>query len=285
MIDRAQDTWIAGLPTALAATATTLSAARVYDYLLGGTHNCEVDRTFVETRIRPLLPRVGDYVRENRRFVHRAVRFACAAGIRQFVDIGSGLPAEGNVHDTADRACPAGDTRVVYVDNDPIAAALSEHLLAERGDPARHRALRADLMDPADLWRQVEQTGVIDLTRPLCLLVVAVLHFIADADDPDEAMRRHRDHVPPGSALVLSAMSTEAAAGAAEIEQLAEFYRDTPTPVRFRDRQDLIRFFGGWRLTEPGLVFVPEWRPDEPSLFDRPQHCPVIGGVALHPDR
>jgi len=136
------------------------SSGRIYDYLLGGTHNYAIDRAFAEEQLK-VTPDMRDGARLNRAFLGRAVRYAVERGIRQFVDIGSGLPTAGNVHEVADDAAP-GECRVVYIDNEPVARAHAEILLENTADPRRHTAIDADFNEPAGLWQQVEDTGLID---------------------------------------------------------------------------------------------------------------------------
>ncbi|OLT44594.1 hypothetical protein BJF85_20020 [Saccharomonospora sp. CUA-673] len=263
------------------------SAARIYDYFIGGDTNYAIDRAFAE-KARERIPLLGEYCRTSRQFLGRTVRWlAGEAGIRQFVDLGSGLPTAGNVHEVADEARPAHDTRVVYTDNEPIALTHSAMLLADTADPERHIAIAADLMDPDELWSRVMATKLIDRDEPVALLVNAVLHFVKDARDPDRLLEFYRDHLPSGSLLVLSQMTNENPTSDAErqaLEDLADYYENTTNPGQLRTSEEFARFFGDFELVEPGLVYAPAWRPDADTLFAKtPSESRVIGGVARKP--
>ncbi|HVV22843.1 MAG TPA: SAM-dependent methyltransferase [Pseudonocardiaceae bacterium] len=258
------------------------SAARIYDYFIGGDHNFAIDQKFAQG-LQARIPRIGDYARECRLFMGRAVRQAAEEGHTQFIDIGSGLPTSGSVHEICDQVRPQRDTHVVYIDNEPIAFAHAELLLDDLADANRHRAVYADLLDPVNLWQQVGDTGVIDLRKPVVLLISAVLHFIKDEARPDEALEFYRRNLPPGSWLVLSQMSDENPADAEEAEalrQLEEFYENTTNPGQLRTREEFGRFFGDLELLEPGLVWAPAWHPDGKSLFDQDSQSRIIAGVA-----
>jgi O-methyltransferase involved in polyketide biosynthesis len=279
---------LAELPPQLVESVHRPSAARVYDYLIGGGHHFAVDREFAEAKLKRIIPNIADYAIANRQFLGRAVRHAVRSGYRQFVDIGSGLPSGGNVHEIADREAP-GECSVVYVDNEPIAHAYGQLILERKGDPARHRALQGDLLDYRRLWRQVQDTGVIDLDRPVVLLIVAVLHFVKDTAGPDAALAFYRDELPPGSALVLSSMTNEDPANEHEAEALSKlvaFYEETTNPGQLRTRAEFSRFFGDFELVEPGLVYAPAWHPAYSAavLFgDDPSASRILAGMARKP--
>lgn len=274
---------------ALRAVANSLdrpSAARVYDYFIGGETNYAIDREFAET-VRQRLPLIGEYCKTSRQFLARAVRYCASIGVHQFVDIGSGLPTAGNVHEVADEVRPEEDSRVVYVDNEPIALAHSRLLLADTADPERHHAIAADLMAPDTLWQHVQEAGVVDLREPVVLIVNAVLHFIKDELNPDDILKFYRDVLPSGSLIVLSQMTNENPESAEEQEalaQLLEYYEKTTNPGQFRTAEEFHRFFGGWEMIEPGLVYAPAWHPDSDTLFrSQPSKSRVLGGVARKP--
>ncbi|MEO3745711.1 SAM-dependent methyltransferase [Plantactinospora sp. B5E13] len=233
------------------------SASRIYDVWLGGSHNFEVDRE-IARQTESAWPDAVRYARANRAFLSRAVRFLTERGIDQFLDIGSGIPTANNVHEVARRSNP--DARVVYVDIDPVAVAHSRAILA--GDD-RTAVLQADLRRPGEILDQIRDQALLDLDRPVALLLVALLHFIPDSADPHSAIARLAEGVPAGSYLVLS----QGAHGASEEsdERIRELYRRTPTPLTARDRAETERFFAGFELVEPGLVNLPDWRPD-PTL-------------------
>lgn len=257
------------------------SAARIYDYFIGGEHNFAIDRKFAQALV-DRIPKIGDYARECRLFMGRAVRYAAEQGYTQFVDIGSGLPTAGSVHEIADEVRPQRDTHVVYIDNEPIAFAHAELLLDDLADAERHRAVYADMLDPHNLWQQVADTGVLDPTKPVVLLVSAVLHFIKDDANPDAALDFYRRHLPEDSLLVLSQMSDENPRDedeAAALRQLEEFYEHTTNPGQLRTRDEFRRFFGDFELVEPGLVWAPDWHPDGRSLFAQGSQSRIIAGV------
>ncbi|GAA1205016.1 SAM-dependent methyltransferase [Prauserella alba] len=263
------------------------SAARIYDYFIGGETNYAIDRAFAE-KARERIPQLGDYCRTSRQFLGRTVRWCAAeAGVRQFVDLGSGLPTVGNVHEVADEARPQHDTRVVYTDNEPIALTHSEMLLADTADSDRHVAIAADVMQPDELWSRVMATGLIDRDEPVVMLVNAVLHFLKDDADPDRLLDFYRRQLPAGSLLVLSQMTNENPASEAErtaLDDLVDYYENTTNPGQLRTSEEFARFFGDFALVDPGLVYAPAWRPDEDTLFAQvPSASRVLGGVARKP--
>lgn len=262
------------------------SAARVYDYFIGGTTNYAIDRMFAE-KVRERLPLMGEYCRTSRQFLGRAVRQCVREGIRQFVDIGSGLPTAGNVHEVADDERPEHDTSVLYLDNEPVALAHSQVLLADTADEDRHQAMAADLLQPAELWDRVADSHVIDVRQPVALIVNAVLHFIKDEQDPDGILEFYRRQLAPGSLLVLSQMTNENPVDDNERQALVDiikYYESTTNPGILRTKAEFERFFGGWPLLEPGLVYAPAWHPDADTVFAKaPSESRVIGGVARKP--
>jgi hypothetical protein len=198
----------------------------------------------------------------NRAFLHRVVRYLTAQGVRQFIDIGSGIPTEGNVHETAQQDAPGA--RVLYVDHDPVAVVHSELILR---DTPGARIVQADLRDPAAILTSAAAQELIDLTQPVAVLMVAVLHFIPDAERPGEIVAAFRDAVAPGSYLVISHATTDERAD--EAADVTALYKSTSDPgVTFRPRAQLPPFFDGWDLVEPGLVWGPQWRPEWPDDVD-----------------
>jgi hypothetical protein len=232
------------------------NAARMYDYYLGGSHNFAVDRELAGKVLEawPDMPRAAQ---ANRAFLRRAVRFLAARGIRQFLDIGSGIPTVGNVHEVAQAALP--DARVVYVDTDPVAVAHSRAILA--GDE-RTAVVEADGRDPAGLLAHPGVTGLLDLHRPVGLLMVALLHFVLDEGDPRGILAGYARRLAPGSWLVASHGSTDTAPGVATMEKL---YERTTTPIQMRSREELETLLVDVELVEPGVEFLPAWRPDHPD--------------------
>ncbi len=229
--------------------------ARVYDYWLGGSHNFRADQDAARAMI-AIEPNTRAIMRANRAFLRRAVRFlATEAGIRQFLDIGSGIPTEQNVHQVAQDA--ASGARVIYVDNDEVAVAHSRLMLEDNPDAA---VIQADLREPAKILAD-PAIQLLDFTRPVGLLLVAVLHFIPDADNPAQLIATLRDALAPGSYLVIchACQDTDpefAAQGA------AAYGSRVAGQLCMRSSDEIASFFDGFTLVEPGLVWLPEWRPD-----------------------
>jgi trans-aconitate methyltransferase len=255
---------------------TKASAARMYDYYLGGAHNFGVDREAAR-QVLALYPDGQLIIQANRAFLHRAVRYLLAQGVRQFIDIGSGIPTVGNVHETAQREFP--DARVLYVDHDPVAVAHSELIL---DDNPNVQVLQADLRRPKDILESPEVKALIDLSQPVGVLMVAVLHFVSEDDRPDEAIRRFTEAVAPGSYLVIS----HATSGQrqTEAEEVTKVYEKTANPLTHRTHQRVAEFFAGWDLIDPGVVWVPEWHPDWPDeVGPDPASTSFIAAVGRKP--
>ncbi len=253
--------------------ASVATGARMYDYWLGGHDNFAADRR-AALKLAEHAPEVPFLARENRKFLGRAVRFlAGECGIRQFLDLGTGLPTKGNVHQVAQAIAP--DARVVYVDNDPMVHAHSRALKAGEGTAV----IRADLRDSGAILGHPDTTRLIDFSEPLAVLFVSVLQFVGDAD-ARAAVARFTGAAAPGSYLVLSHVTSDpdpqaAAAGTA-------VYASTANPVRLRARAEILAFFDGLEILEPGLVPIPQWRPDEPVPADAGRAW-MVGGVGRKP--
>ena len=248
------------------------SAARVYDYYLGGSHNLEVDRRMAREAI-SLWPDLPAIMQSNRAFLRRSVRYLAGQGLTQFLDIGSGIPTVGNVHEVAQQADPRA--RVVYVDVDPVAVAHSSAILA--GDE-RTAVVHADLREPETFLEDPTVRALLDLDQPIAVLMVAVLHFVGDKDDPFGAVARVRDRLAPGSHLVMSHASAEGRPEAAASHR--KLYSRTPTPMTMRCRDEIAQFFDGFDLVDPGLVWLPLWRPDNPgAAVERPERTTGFAGV------
>lgn len=234
------------------------NVARVYDYLVGGTHNFLADQD-VGRAIIAVEPNARAIFQANRAFLGRAVRFLAAAGIRQFLDIGSGIPTEGNVHEVAQRAAP--DARVVYADIDPIAIAHSKAILT-----GNHGAtvIEGDLRAPETILARAADTGLIDFTQPVALLLIAVVHFIHDDEDPWRIVGGLKKALAPGSYLALTHGTED---GKPEVAHAAEkvYQRAVTADLRMRPRADILRLFDGLELIEPGLVTSPQWHPESPA--------------------
>ncbi|WP_327134409.1 SAM-dependent methyltransferase [Streptomyces sp. NBC_01343] len=233
------------------------SVSRIYDYYLGGSHNFEVDRQAAR-RAMEFLPGLPKIMQANRAFMRRAVRYAVAQGVTQFLDIGSGIPTFGNVHEIAQAASP--EARVVYVDHDPVAVAHSRAVL---GGDERSGIVAADLRKPQDILAAPEVAQLLDLERPVALLLVAVLHFLEDSDDPYAAVAELRDALAPGSLLVVTHASYEGIPLSQEVASgTVGVYRDIRNPLVMRSGEQIRRFFDGFELVEPGVVFMPLWQPE-----------------------
>ncbi|MFC9502987.1 SAM-dependent methyltransferase [Streptomyces sp. NPDC057002] len=250
------------------------SVSRMYDFYLGGSHNFEVDREAAR-RAMEFLPGLPKIMQANRAFMRRAVRYAADEGITQFLDIGSGIPTFGNAHEVAQAASPGA--RVVYVDHDPVAVAHSQAVL-EGNDGAG--VVAADLRKPQDILGSTEVERLIDLNRPVALLLVAILHFVEDEDDPYGAVAELRDALAPGSLLVLTHASYEGiplpperAGGAVDV------YEEIRNPLIMRSREEIARFFEGYDMVEPGLVAMPRWRPDTAPEDEDPYAFSGFAGV------
>jgi hypothetical protein len=209
------------------------------------------------------------------------VRYCLSEGITQFLDLGSGIPTAGNVHEVADDH--VDDSRCVYVDNEPVAVAHGRMLLEEAGDPERHAVLHADLRDACEVWEAALATGVLDPDRPICLLTVAVLHFLPDVTGVREAIRDYRTLLAPGSAYVLSHATESGVEGdeLAQIRKLVKLSERSSSPAVSRSLDEIAAFFGTFDVVEPGIVPVGEWRP-EPGAATVPL-ASVVGGVGRKP--
>jgi hypothetical protein len=253
------DDWTARINTGVP------NPARIYDYFLGGKDNFPADRD-VADQVLAIAPVARDVVEDNRAFLRRVVEFLThEAGIRQFIDLGSGLPTQGNVHEIAQTIAP--DARVVYVDNDAMVVTHSRALLAGNNTIA----IEADLREPGAILGHPEVRELLDFDQPIALLLMAILHFIPDQEDPLGIVARFRDSLPAGSYLAISHgsrdiparadMSPEAMAEmGAKVERL---YQLTTNTLTTRTRAQVERFFDGFELVEPGLVAIQQWRPDD----------------------
>lgn len=252
------------------------SVARIYDHWLGGAHNFAVDRE-MSRKILELMPDLQYVARANRAFLHRAVRFMVDAGIRQFLDIGSGIPTVGNVHEIAQRAAP--ETRVVYVDIDPVAVAHSEHILADNDLAA---AIQEDFRHPRAILEHSRTRTLLDFDQPVGLLLVALLHYVPDEDDPYAILARVRDVLSPGSYVAIGHATADERPR--EVDEVQRMSRRTGTPLTARPRAVVERFFTGLDLLAPGLVWAPQWRPDAPDdVGDRPERSANYVGVGRVP--
>ncbi|WP_214416737.1 SAM-dependent methyltransferase [Sphaerisporangium fuscum] len=233
---------------------TRPSVARMYDYYLGGKDNYEVDRAAVR-RVAEAMPEIGQLALENRAFLRRAVRHMARQGIRQFIDIGSGLPTVGNTHEIAQQIVP--DARVVYVDNDPIVLAHGRALLATDDNTT---VVSADMRRPAEVLRHPETIKLIDFGRPVGVLLIAMIHFLT-LDERDAVMGALHDAMAPGSLITATHVTRDGHALSA-VEGIEAVYATTPTPIYFREHAEVAGFFERFELVEPGLVTIDTWHPD-----------------------
>ena len=241
------------------------NAARMYDYYLGGSANVAVDRDAADELIQA-LPDTVFSARANRSFMGRVVRFLAQQGIDQFLDLGSGIPTVGNVHEIAQAVNP--DARVAYVDIEPVAVSYAHKLLV---DEKQVTITKADIRRPGTVLAAHGVHDLLDFTRPVAVLAIAILHAMSDADRPLEFMAEYRAACVPGSYLAISHLNAQTW-DPAEMSHFQQVYARTPTPVTHRDRAEILRFMTGYDLVEPGLVLLPEWRPTErPSPEDSPR--------------
>lgn len=253
--------------------------ARVYDYLLGGKDNYAADRAVAEEGLKAnpnsLIP-----PRENRAFLRRAVRYlARDVGIRQFLDIGTGIPTSPNVHEIAQESEPAA--RIVYVDNDPIVLTHARALLAT-GPAGRTAYIDADLRDVGTILNSPELRATLDLGQPVALLLIAIMHFIPDSDDPYGLVGQLLDGLPSGSYLALSHLTGDF--DPAAWEGVIAVYRRSGVTMQVRSRPDVERFFFGLDLVEPGVVSLPHWRPDSSDVVPPDDAAvSVYGGIGRKP--
>ncbi|WP_214409141.1 SAM-dependent methyltransferase [Sphaerisporangium fuscum] len=222
------------------------NAARMYDYFLGGKDNFQADRDLAEL-VLSAMPETREGTRENRRLIGRVVEYLTRQGITQFLDLGSGLPAQQNVHEVALRFAP--EARVVYVDNDPVVCAHGRALLAE-GD--RVVMVRGDVRRPKEILDHPDVRTTIDFGEPVAVLMMFLLHLIPDEDDPHGFVAAYRDAVAPGSYLAISHVGSDAAPE--RTSRIVELYRQANSPFCPRTGQEILRFFGDFELIPPGLA-------------------------------
>lgn len=250
------------------------SVSRMCDFYLGGSHNFEVDRQAARKAME-FMPGLPKIMQANRAFMRRAVRFAIDSGITQFLDIGSGIPTFGNVHEVGQAANPA--VKVVYVDHDPVAVEHGRVVLADN-DAAG--VVNADLLNPQVIINNPVVKGLLDLEQPVAMLLVAILHFVEDADDPYAVVAELRDALAPGSLLVLTHASYDGVPLPEEqAARTVGVYRNTRNPLVMRTRDEIARFFEGYDMVEPGLVQMPHWRPETPPEQEDPFAFSGYAGV------
>jgi len=250
------------------------NASHMYDYLLGGYHNFEIDRLAAKQVIE-FYPDVRLASYACRAFLRRVVNFLVEQGIDQFLDIGSGIPTVGNVHEVAQKANPAA--RIVYVDIDPVAVAHSRALLKDNPNAT---AIRADGRWPDQILDHAEVKGLLDFSQPVGALLLLLLHAIPDDEEAYTAARTLRDGLASGSYMAIS-HNTYYQAPLEVVKKMEEMSARTPTPGKIRSRVEIRRFFDGLELVEPGLIHLPLWRPEGPEdvFLDQPERSLALGGV------
>ncbi len=237
-------------------------SARMYDYYLGGKDNFPADREAAEDAL-AVFPSARVMARENREFMARATRYlAGEVGVRQFLDIGTGIPTSPNLHEVAQGI--AADTRVVYADNDPIVLTHARALLTSTPQ-GRTAYLDADLRDPERIMTAPELQSTLDLTEPVALSVIAILHFVPDDADPYGIVRRLLEALPSGSYLALTHATADLDPAAG---QMAEKYREQGITAVERSHAQITSFFAGLELVDPGVQVAHRWRPDDPTAAD-----------------
>ena len=259
--------WSAGIDS------STPNLARMHDYFLGGKDNFAVDREAAEA-VLATAPEVRVMVQEHQAFHVRVIRFLVEQGISQFINLGSGLPSDLNTHELA-RSLTA-DAHVAYVDNDPVVLTHGRAILA-RGP--RTAVVKGGIMHPAELLADPDLRQVIDLDRPVAVLLFGVLQYIPDGSEPFRRVAELRDALPAGSHIVITHVVFDSRPDAAE--PIVNLYRKMLGHPEgdARTRETVLPFFDGLDLVEPGLVYVREWRPDSPFLSERPDKAWVIVGV------
>lgn len=251
------------------------SVARIYDYLLGGHHHFAVDRELAE-QMSAAMPDGRTLVRINRAFLRRAVAYCVRAGVRQFLDLGCGLPTTGAVHEIAQAVDPR--CRVVYVDNEPVVVAHSEMILRGNEQAA---IVRSDVRDCDRVLLDERTQRLLDPEQPTAVMMLGLLHFIPDADDPAGLVGRYLDAVAPGSYLVLSHGSPDTAHG---IDRAVTLSNQSQSPGTLRPRAQIEAMFAGSELVEPGLVPMQLWHPESPDDAHDAPSCSFLGGVGRKPD-
>jgi O-methyltransferase involved in polyketide biosynthesis len=250
-------------------------SARIWNYWLGGKDNYPVDREAGD-QFREAFPEIVEVARSSREFLVRAVAYlAGEAGVRQFLDVGTGLPTADNTHQVAQRVAP--ESRVVYVDNDPVVLAHARALLTSSPEGAT-AYVDADLQDPDTILRLA--TPTLDLTRPVALMLLGVLGHIADGEEARSIVKRLLDGLPSGSYLVLCDGTDTSQAG---VQAQGDYDQSGAVPYRLRSPEQIAGFFEGLELVEPGVVSLPRWRPDPARGDGPPREVDASGGVGRKP--
>jgi hypothetical protein len=250
------------------------SIARVYDYWLGGAHNFAVDRA-VGDKVLADVPVLKSVILNHRAFLRRAVRFMLSQGIRQFLDLGSGIPTVGNVHEIAQATDPAA--RVVYVDIDAVAVAHSRAILTGNELVS---VLQTDVRDAKQVLKSPEVQDLLDFDEPIGVLMVALLHFVPDSDDPHGMVGDYREALPPGSLLAISHAGYEEGEWNPAWDEAKQTYNRGVSEMNYRKKREVEALFDGFELVEPGVARLPLWQPESPDdLDENSAHFLGFGGV------
>lgn len=257
---------------------TRPSIARIYDYLLGGYHNFEIDRKYAKQAMQ-IFPDTAVSTRVARAFLRRAIKFVAAEGIDQFLELGSGIPTLGHVHEIARKLQP--NARVAYVDIDPVAVAHSEAILADVPDTC---TLQADIRQVEYILDHEKISRLIDFNRPVSISLALLLHFVPDDEEMLACVKRYVNRITSGSYLIISHGTYEDAPKDV-LDQFRTITSKTPTPSKYRYRAEIAACFDGLELVEPGLVHAPLWRPETPDdpFLDQPGRSMLLVGVARKP--
>ncbi|WP_442906903.1 SAM-dependent methyltransferase [Kitasatospora sp. NBC_01246] len=251
-------------------------SARVYDYLIGGKTNFEADRTAAHASVKawPALP---TSMRTTRTFMQRVVRhLAEEHKVRQFLDIGTGIPTSPNVHEIAQGIAP--EARVAYVDNDPIVLTHARALMSST-EEGRTSYIDADFRDVDSIIGAPQLREVLDLAQPVALSLIAIVHFVLDQDDPQGIVRRFMDELAPGSFLALTVFTGDT--DPVGVGGVGREYNARGIPLQIRDKDETLAFFDGYDLLDPGVTLVHQWRPDADAAPVRDQDIAMYGGVAV----
>ncbi|MFF1903764.1 SAM-dependent methyltransferase [Kitasatospora sp. NPDC058218] len=251
-------------------------SARVYDYLIGGKTNFEADRTAAHASVKawPALP---ISMRTTRTFMQRVVRhLAEEHKVRQFLDIGTGIPTSPNVHEIAQGIAP--EARVAYVDNDPIVLTHARALMSST-EEGRTSYIDADFRDVDSIMGAPQLREVLDLSQPVALSLIAIVHFVLDQDDPQGIVRRFMDELAPGSFLALTVFTGDT--DPVGVGGVGREYNARGIPLQIRDKKETLAFFDGFELLDPGVTLVHHWRPDADAAPVRDQDIAMYGGVAV----
>jgi hypothetical protein len=249
----------------------TPSTARIYDYLLDGKDNFPADRAAGD-RLIAAVPHAKALAQANRRFLVRALRLLTESGVQQFIDLGTGIPTSPNVHEVTKSVWP--DAKVAYVDHDPI---VMSHNRALRATVDGVLAVEGDIRKPTAILEHPDVQALIDFTRPVAVLFIAVLHFIADSEDPAGIIATFGDRLVPGSYLAISTTSSEGFS-AVELDQITRSFKGATSALTLRPREQIEGFFDGFELLEPGVVDAFKWRADEPVVPGK-----MLAGVGKKP--